>query len=141
MVKDISSKAPSQRQLRVAEEIRHVLGRLLVQNDLFIEGLKPDLIMITEVQISPDLVYATAFVRGIGPVDTDEQVRLLNEHKGPFRYKIGKSIRLRVVPSLIFKPDSSFEESDHINAILNSPSVRADVEKYREDDPLDKVSE
>lgn len=126
------NKAPSQRQLRVAEEIRHVLGRMLVQNDLFIDGLESSLIMVTEVQISPDLAYATVFVRGIGDIDTAEQVRLLNEHKGPFRYQVGRSVRLRIVPTLIFKEDSAFEESDHISALLNNPKVRADVEKYRD---------
>jgi hypothetical protein len=34
------SKAPSQRQLRVAEEIRHIIAKMLSQDDLFIEGLK-----------------------------------------------------------------------------------------------------
>lgn len=140
MVKHLASKAPSQRQLRVAEEIRHVLGRMMSQNDLFIEGLKPSLIMITEVQISPDLAYATVFVRGIGDVDTTEQVALLNEHKGPFRYRVGKSIRLRIVPNLIFREDSAFEESDHITAILNHPTVRADVEKY-ENEEIDDISD
>ncbi|MBR4926982.1 MAG: 30S ribosome-binding factor RbfA [Alphaproteobacteria bacterium] len=141
MVKHLASKAPSQRQLRVAEEIRHVLGRMMSQNDLFIDGLKPSLIMITEVQISPDLAYATVFVRGIGDVDTTEQVALLNDHKGPFRYRVGKSIRLRIVPNLIFREDSAFEESDHITAILNHPTVRADIEKYREDEEIDVVSD
>jgi ribosome-binding factor A len=89
--------------------------------------------MITEVQISPDLAYATVFVRGIGDVDTTEQVALLNDHKGPFRYRVGKSIRLRIVPNLIFREDSAFEESDHIASILNHPTVRADVEKYRDE--------
>ena len=39
MAKDFASKEPSQRQLRVAEEIRHVLARMMSQNDLFIDGL------------------------------------------------------------------------------------------------------
>lgn len=137
MVKQLASKAPSQRQLRVAEEIRHVLGRMMSQNDLFIEGLKPSSIMITEVQISPDLAYATVFVRGIGDVDTTEQVKLLNAHKGPFRYRVGKSVRLRIVPQLIFREDSAFEESDYITAILNDPRVRADIEKYQDTQTLE----
>ena len=70
MAKDFASKEPSQRQLRVAEEIRHVLARMMSQNDLFIDGLKPSYIMITQVKISPDLAYATVFIRGIGDVDT-----------------------------------------------------------------------
>ncbi len=123
------SKAPSQRQLRVAEEIRHVLAKMLIENNLFIEGLKSSYIMVTEVSISPDLSYATAYIQGIGDVDTDEQIELLNKHKGAFRYKIGKAVRLRIVPDIVFKSDNSFETSQYIEDLLNSPRVRADLEK------------
>ena len=91
-------KEPSQRQLRVAEEIQHVLGRMLIEDNLFINGLKPAYTMITGVKIAPDMSHASVLVRAIPPVDTDEQVSLLNENKGKFRYRLGKSIRLRIVP-------------------------------------------
>ncbi len=131
------SKAPSQRQLRVAEEIRHVLAKMLSQDEVFIEGLKPSFIMVTQVTISPDLSYATAFVETIGDaVNLDEQITLLNRHKGVFRYKIGKSVRLRIVPDIIFKSDNRFAASKYINDLLNSPQVRADVEKEIEEEEL-----
>lgn len=134
MAKDFAGKAPSQRQLRVAEEIRHVLARMMSQNDLFIEGLKPSYIMITEVKISPDLAYASIFVRGIGDVDTARQVALLNNHKGPFRKVIGKEVRLRIVPQLNFLQDNSFDEASHIADLLNNPIVKADLEKYKDEE-------
>ena len=126
------AKEPSQRQLRVAEEIRHVLGRMFIEDNLFIDGLKPAYIMITDVKIAPDMSYATILVRAIPPVDTDEQVDLLNEHKGKFRYRIGKSVRLRIVPDIIFRSDVRFEETKAMDDLLNNPKVRADVDKYKE---------
>jgi len=126
------SKEPSQRQLRVAEEIRHVLGRLFIEDNLFIDGLKPAYVMITDVKIAPDMSYATILVRAIPPIDTDEQVLLLNEHKGKFRYHIGKSIRLRIVPDIVFRSDMRFEETKAMDDLLNNPKVRADVDKYKE---------
>ena len=123
-------KEPSQRQLRVAEEIRHVLGKIFLEDNLFIKGLKPAYDMITDVKIAPDLSYATVLIRAIDPIDTDEQVALLNEHKGKFRYQIGKSIRLRIVPDIVFHSDAQFEESKAMDDLLNNPNVRADVEKY-----------
>lgn len=129
------SKAPSQRQLRVAEEIRHVLGKMLSQDEVFIDGLKPSFIMVTQVTISPDLSYATAFVETIGDmINLDEQIALLNRHKGVFRYKVGKSVRLRIVPDIIFKSDNRFAASKYINELLNTPQVRADVEKEIEEE-------
>ena len=126
------SKEPSQRQLRVAEEIRHVLGKMFIEDNLFIEGLKPAYVMITDVRIAPDMSYATILVRAIPPVDTDGQVELLNAHKGKFRYRIGKFIRLRIVPDIIFRPDVRFEETKAMDDLLNNPKVRADVDKYKE---------
>ena len=128
------SKAPSQRQLRVAEEIRHVIAKMLSQDELFIDGLKPSFTMITQVTISPDLSYATAFVETIGDTDVDEQIKLLNLHKGAFRYRVGKAVRLRIVPDVIFKADKRFAVSEHINQLLNTPQVRADVEKEIEEE-------
>lgn len=131
------SKAPSQRQLRVSEEVRHVIAKMLSQDEVFVEGLKPAYIMITQVTISPDLSYATAFVETIGDVDLDEQIALLNRHKGIFRYRVGKQVRLRIVPDIIFKSDNRFAVSQHINELLNTPQVRADVEKPIEDEEFE----
>lgn len=128
------SKQPSQRQLRVAEEIRHTIAKMLMEDNLFIEGFKSAYIMITQVTVSPDLSYATAYVQGIGDIDTDEQIALLNQHKGAFRYRIGKAIRLRIVPDIVFKSDTGFSESAYIDTLLNSPRVRADVEKEYTDE-------
>ncbi|MDR2902064.1 MAG: 30S ribosome-binding factor RbfA [Lactobacillales bacterium] len=136
MRKKESAGGPSQRQLRVAEEIRHIIGHFLSRNELFIEGLKSSYLMVTEVRISPDFSYAKIFIRGIGGVDTKQQVALLNDHKGVFRFKLGKSIRLRIVPDLNFREDISFEESQHMADLLNSKTVRADVHK-KNDNPED----
>lgn len=127
-------KEPSQRQLRVAEEIQHVLGRMLIEDNLFIAGLKSSYTMITGVKIAPDMSHASILVRAIPPVDTDEQVALLNENKGKFRYRLGKAVRLRIVPDIIFKSDVRFEETKEMDDLLNNPKVRADVEKYQEAD-------
>ena len=127
-------KEPSQRQLRVAEEIQRVLGQMLLEDNLFIEGLKSSYVMISDVKIAPDMSYASVLVRAIPPVDTDEQVTLLNEHKGKFRYRVGKSVRLRIVPDIVFKSDIRFEETKEMEELLNNPKVRADVDKYKESD-------
>ena len=117
----------SQRQLRVSESIRRLIGQMLVKEDLFISGLKPTALQITQANISPDLSYASVFVNGIGGIDVNEQLKLLNTHKGLFRYRIGKEIRLRIVPDLIFKKDTSLEVADHIEELLQTPHVKQDL--------------
>jgi ribosome-binding factor A len=125
-------KPPSQRQLRVAEEIKKLLAKTLIENNLFIQGLKAPYLMITEVQIAPDFGYTDIYMRAMPPVNTDEQVALLNEHKGAFRKKIGQNVRLRITPEVRFFPDTRFEQDAHIESILNSPRVKADLDKYKE---------
>ena len=133
------SKAPSQRQLRVAEEIKHVLAQMFVRDETFIDGLKTPYLMITEAKISPDFSVATILIRAIGEVDTKEQVALLNAHKGVFRFQLGKKIRLRIVPDIRFFADDSFEEVAHITNLINSEAVQNDVKKYRDDSDEEQV--
>lgn len=128
-----SGKAPSQRQLRVAEEIKHVLGQMFMRDETFIEGLKTPYLMITETKISPDFSVASVLIRAIGEVDTNEQVALLNAHKGVFRYQLGQKIRLRIVPDVRFFADGSFEQVAHITDLINSDAVQNDVKKYRDE--------
>lgn len=128
----MQKKAPSQRQLRVSEEIKKLIAKMLIENNLFIKGLKAPYLMLTEVQLAPDFSYATLFVRAMPPVDTDEQVMLLNDHKGAFRKAIGQNIRLRITPEVRFLPDTRFEQDERIEQILNSPRVKADLDKYKE---------
>src|SRR3546814_12069599 len=50
-----SQRQPSQRQLRVGEEVRHALVRILGRGDLRDPELSETKITVTEVRLSPDL--------------------------------------------------------------------------------------
>ena len=126
-----SKKAPGERQLKVANEIKRVLSLMLIHDDLFISGLKPSYIMITDVDISPDLSFARIFIRAIEPVNSVEQAELLQTHKGLFRKEIGHKMSLRIVPDLDFVVDTRPDNARRIDELLNSPKVKADIEKYK----------
>ena len=49
---------PSQRQLRVAEEIRHVLAGVFARHELRDPDLADAQVTVTEVRIGPDLKHA-----------------------------------------------------------------------------------
>src|SRR3954451_14658473 len=57
---------PSQRQLRVAEEVRHALASVLARADFRDPELIGVRVTVTEVRASPDLKHMTAFVSGLG---------------------------------------------------------------------------
>ena len=70
------SKAPSQRQLRVGEEIRHALSEVLARGELRDPDLVDVSLTVSEVRISPDLRNATAFVMPLGGVGEDRAALL-----------------------------------------------------------------
>ncbi|MCZ6510993.1 MAG: ribosome-binding factor A, partial [Alphaproteobacteria bacterium] len=57
-----SGRSPSQRQLRVGEEIRHALAQMVSRTDFRDPDLAGQSITVTEVRVSPDLSNATVFV-------------------------------------------------------------------------------
>ena len=64
----------SQRQLRVGEEIRHLLAELLERGNMRDPDLRDATITVTSVDVSPDLRNATAYVM---PLGGDDKERLL----------------------------------------------------------------
>ena len=55
-------RAPSQRQLRIGEEVRHVLAGVFQRGDLHDPELEGASITVSEVSVSPDLRNANVFV-------------------------------------------------------------------------------
>jgi ribosome-binding factor A len=118
----------SQRQLRVGEEIRHVLAAILMRGDVpWPPGLNPPTITVTEVTVSPDLKNASAYVMPLGGVKLKETVRAMNDCAGFFRYAIGKTVTLRHVPKIRFMADESFATAHRIEEILHAPEVAKDL--------------
>lgn len=127
-------KELTKRQLRVGEEIKHILADVFLKEELFFPELIGQTIMVTQVKISPDFSIATAFIRPVGNTDTKEIVEALNKHKGVFRKFMGKNLRLRITPDIRFLEDDSFDEAAKIEALLNDPKVKADLEKDDDND-------
>ena len=122
-----SAKAPTQRQLRVAEDIRHVLAGIFLRGEVRDPVLADVLITVTEVRVSPDLTKATAFVTRLGRSDVDVKLPALR-HAAPFlRREVAKALRLRHAPEISFQADTSIDYAMHINEVLHSPEVERDL--------------
>ena len=132
--------APGQRPLRVGEEIRHALSRILARE---LDRLNdPDLygksVTVTEVRISPDLRNATAFVVPLGATvsgaEAEPLIKALNRAAGFFRGLIAREVKLQFSPTIRFKLDESFDEASRIEKILHDPAVARDLDDDDEDD-------
>jgi ribosome-binding factor A len=118
---------PSQRQLRVGEEIRHVLAELLGGATLRDPALAGVSITVSEVRVSPDLQQATAFVMPLGGGDIRAIVKALGR-AGPFlRGEVARRVRLRLAPTLSFVADTSFDHAAQVERALRAPDVVRDL--------------
>lgn len=117
------SQEPSQRQLRVGEEIRHALAMIIERGELRDPELASVPITVTEVRASPDLKFATAFVIPLGGSWAGAQgssiVAPLDRAASFLRRRIGEIVRLRYVPKLKFEADRTYDYAQHIDGILH----------------------
>ncbi len=111
---------PSQRQLRVGELIKRVLGELLMRGDLHEEPcLTRGAVMISEVRPSPDLRHAQVFVASHGDDATREAVEALSRLRHQLKGKVARSVHLKFATELHFVADNTFAEADRITQLLN----------------------
>jgi ribosome-binding factor A len=119
---------PSQRQLRVAEEIRHVLAGLFERRDFRDPELAAALLTVSEVRMSPDLKHATVFVARLGRSDVDALLPVLKRAAPFLRGQVAHALQLRFAPDLSFQPDHALEYATKIDRLLHAPDVARDLE-------------
>ncbi|MBP3404196.1 MAG: 30S ribosome-binding factor RbfA [Alphaproteobacteria bacterium] len=132
-----NSKPVTQRQLRVAEQIRHILAECFQRGNVPKDFLDCPPISVMEVKISPDFSYCKAYlsILAIEQASTADLVKALNKQAGFFRKILGTKIRLRLTPEIRFFADGAQAEADKIDALLASEKVRRDlIERTEEDD-------
>lgn len=122
---------PSQRQLRVAEEVRHALAALFERRDFRDPDLASAHVTVTEVRASPDLRHMTAFVSGLGRDLPEAQFAALKRAAPFLRGQVARAVRLKYAPELHFQPDTALGYAMRIAAVLRRPEVRRDLEAPR----------
>ncbi|KAG1650051.1 Ribosome-binding factor A [Nymphon striatum] len=120
---------PSQRQLRVGENVRHALTQLIQRGEVQDPVLDGVVISVSEVQMSPDLKIATAFVTAFGQKDMQPIVKALAANAKFIRGRVTPALReMKYMPSFRFRPDTSFDNFSKIDALLKSPEVARDLD-------------
>jgi ribosome-binding factor A len=133
----VTSSAPSQRMLRVGEQVRAGLTQVLQRGEVRDPLLETTVISISEVRMSTDLRVATAFVTPLGVADHANVIEALNRHAKYIRGRLTPHIRqLKYMPEVRFKDDTSFDNYKKIDELLRSPEVVRDLKD--EDGPEDK---
>lgn len=123
------SKAPTQRQLRVGEEIKRVVSNIFERGDIRNPDVENAVITVTEVKISPDLKNAKIFVITFNGENIEAIIKGLNESKGYVRKQLGKNMAMKFTPEIRFFKDETFDEAFRIESLLRNPKVADDIAK------------
>ena len=108
----------SQRQLRVGEELRHLISNVLLRETFYDQIIENNDITITEVNVSPDLKNAKVYIMPLGGENKFEVLDSLNKANGRIKKLISNNINLRQIPKLQFRIDETFEYAKNIENIL-----------------------
>jgi ribosome-binding factor A len=127
--------APSQRQLRVGEELRHILAELLMRGRLREPALTDAQFTVAEVRISADLRHAVVLVTELGGDLRPERLAALQRAAPQLRGELTRRMRLKYAPDLEFRPDRSFAEAARIEALLAEERSAVGREREDDDDP------
>lgn len=119
---------PSQRQLRVGEQVRHAVASTLGRGELRDPLLSHTVLSVSEVRMSPDLKIATCFIAPLGNVDGEAVATALNHHARYIRGAVAHELRqMKYMPEFRFRLDTSFDNFAKIDALLKSPEVVRDL--------------
>ncbi len=115
---------PSRRPQRLALEIQHEISMMLFRD---LKDRRIGLVTITGVVMSADLRHARVFVSAMGD-DRQKKASLeaLNHASGWIRHELGQRIRMKFLPEIEFRADSSLEYGAHIDQLLNEANKRTE---------------
>ena len=122
-------RTPSQRQLRVGEELRHALASIFERGQVRDRGVEGISVTVTEVRMSPDLRNSTVYVMPLGGGDTEPVIDALRRAKPYLRSQVARAVRLKRVPDMEFRADGSFDQARHVDALLSEPRVARDLQE------------
>ena len=118
-----TTKGPSQRQLRVGEQLRHIIAETMARGHFHDEILLDAHITVAEVRVTPDLKNAKAYVMSLGGANMDEILPALNEEASVFQKDIGRQLNMKFTPKIRFVRDESFDEAQKIDELLRTVHI------------------
>jgi ribosome-binding factor A len=115
--------------LRAGELIRHALAQVIARGEVgdpIIDKLAPT---VVEVQISPDLKIATAYVRCLLVGKEQQALEALNKNRKYIRGLLTPKLEMKFMPEIRFRIDTSLEYANKIDDLLHRPEVARDLKK------------
>lgn len=104
------------RKLRIQDQLREEIS-LIIQREIRDPGL--GFVTILEVKMTNDLKIAKVYCSVYGEAEEQKKTfDALHRSKGYIKFLLGKRIKLKYMPDLVFTLDTTFEKAARIEAIL-----------------------
>ncbi|WP_419726914.1 30S ribosome-binding factor RbfA [Terrisporobacter petrolearius] len=120
------------RTRRIGEEIRKIVSTMLIN------GIKDprinSMVSVTDVEVTSDLSYAYIYVSILGG-DEESTLQGLRNAENYIRREIGRSIKIRHIPQIIFKVDDSLVKGMYMDSLIKK------VSQKEQDKPQTQVEE
>jgi ribosome-binding factor A len=124
---DTGPEGRSVRLLRVGEQFRHILSELLVRGQVHDDLLTSTTVSVTEVRMSPDLRYATAFIKPLLGANEAAVLKALRTNTAFFQKEVASRVSMKYAAKIKFLADESFDQATHIESLLSAPKVKQDL--------------
>ncbi len=113
-----------QRSRRVGEQIQKEVSSLLIKG---VKDPRLEFVTITDVEVTPDLHLARVFYTTRGAEGEAGRVAAALKKATPFfRREVGRRVRMRYVPDLLFVYDSSLEYGNRIDSLIEHVNTEQD---------------
>ena len=115
--------AKSQRQLKVGEEVRHILSQILMRGDLHDPDLEGVSVTITGISLSPDFSNARVYFTPLGgtplsDAGNDSVLAGLTRVAPILQHELSKKLTTRRCPKLRFLLDTSFDTAGRVAELI-----------------------
>ena len=109
------------RASRLAESLKEEISQLIRME---LKDPRIGFVTLTSVDVAEDLAHAKVYISVLGTEDESKaSIDALNRAAGFVRTELGKRIRLRHVPTIVFKNDPSIQHGAHIAKLLRDVGV------------------
>ena len=101
---------------RLGDQIRAEIADIIAKK---LKDPRVGFVTVTSVDVSADLRHAKVYVSILGDEKTQtETMKGLNSASGFVRGEIGRRIKIKFTPDIVFRQDNSLEQAAHVLDIL-----------------------
>ena len=118
---------PYKRSERVSHLLREEIADIIMNR---VKDQRLGFVSVTEVDVADDLKTARVFVSVLKDEERELVMEILNTAKGFVRQELGRRVRLRYIPALEFRLDTSIERASKIHGLLKK--IREEIKPPEE---------